>query len=95
MGVAVSHRGSGPPSRLTVKAGAERAVTIPCQDGHVERKQVSVYLDAEDLAALKEIAACQGMALSDVIRTVIHQAATRAQQWDDPLDYNPPRRGDR
>jgi predicted DNA binding CopG/RHH family protein len=61
----------------------------------VERKQVSVYLDAEDLAALKEIAACQGMALSDVIRTVIHQAATRAQQWDDPLDYNPPRRGDR
>jgi predicted DNA binding CopG/RHH family protein len=54
----------------------------------VERKQVSVYLDAEDLAAMKEIAACQGMALSDVIRTVIHQAATRAQQWDDPLDYN-------
>jgi predicted DNA binding CopG/RHH family protein len=55
----------------------------------MERKQVSVYVDAEDLAALKEIAACQGMKLSDVIRMVIHRATTGAQIWDDPLDYGP------
>ena len=53
----------------------------------MERKQVSVYLDAEDLAALKEIAAGRGMTLSDVIREVIHQAAANVQQWDDPLHY--------
>ncbi len=61
----------------------------------MERKQVSVYLDAEDLAALKEIAACSGKKLSDVIREVIHRAATNAQMWDDPLDYNRVRTGRR
>jgi hypothetical protein len=60
----------------------------------VQRKQISVYVDAEDLALLKEIAAGRGVTLAEVIREAIHLTALRNRVWDDPLTRSDTDQGD-
>ncbi|MER6360912.1 CopG family transcriptional regulator [Kitasatospora sp. NPDC001527] len=49
-------------------------------------KRTTVYVDAEDLAVIKEAAAREGMAEAEIIREGIHLAAMSPRRtWDEPF----------
>jgi hypothetical protein len=50
-------------------------------------KRTNVYAEAEDLAAIKQIAARRGVSEAEIIREGIHLAAMSNRLWDEPLDW--------
>ncbi|MEU6234801.1 CopG family transcriptional regulator [Kitasatospora sp. NPDC047058] len=55
-------------------------------------KRTTVYVEAEDLAVIKEAAAREGIAEAEIIREAIHLAAVSRRTWEEPFfsaDYQP------
>ncbi|MBP0448127.1 ribbon-helix-helix protein, CopG family [Kitasatospora sp. RG8] len=55
-------------------------------------KRTTVYVEAEDLAVIKEAAAREGIAEAEIIREAIHLAALSRRTWTEPFfsaDYEP------
>jgi hypothetical protein len=50
-------------------------------------KRMSINVDADDLALIKEIAACRGVPEAQLIREGIHLAALSNRIWDGPFDW--------
>lgn len=50
-------------------------------------KRTNVYAEAEDLAAIKQIAARRGVSEAEIIREGIHLAAMSNRLWDEPLEW--------
>ncbi|SDT31525.1 hypothetical protein SAMN05216371_1867 [Streptomyces sp. TLI_053] len=48
-------------------------------------KRTTVYVEAEDLAVIKEAAAREGIAEAEIIREGIHLAAMSRRTWDEPF----------
>ncbi|MFC5663301.1 hypothetical protein ACFP3U_09960 [Kitasatospora misakiensis] len=48
-------------------------------------KRTTVYVEAEDLAVIKEAAAREGIAEAEIIREGIHLAAMSRRRWDEPF----------
>ncbi|MFI9326796.1 CopG family transcriptional regulator [Kitasatospora sp. NPDC052868] len=48
-------------------------------------KRTTVYVEAEDLAVIKEAAAREGIAEAEIIREAIHLAAMSRRTWDEPF----------
>jgi hypothetical protein len=50
-------------------------------------KRTNIYADAEDLAAIKRIAARRGVSEAEIIREGIHLAAMSNRVWDGPFEW--------
>ncbi|MCX4689074.1 ribbon-helix-helix domain-containing protein [Kitasatospora purpeofusca] len=48
-------------------------------------KRTTVYVEAEDLAVIKEAAAREGIAEAEIIREGIHLAAMARRVWNEPF----------
>ncbi|MFF8771090.1 CopG family transcriptional regulator [Kitasatospora sp. NPDC015120] len=48
-------------------------------------KRTTVYVEAEDLAVIKEAAAREGIAEAEIIREGVHLAAMSRRTWDEPF----------
>lgn len=48
-------------------------------------KRTTVYIDADDLAVIKEAAAREEVSEAEIIRNAVHRAAMSRRQWDEPF----------
>ncbi|OEU85089.1 CopG family transcriptional regulator [Streptomyces oceani] len=48
-------------------------------------KRTTVYVEADDLAVIKEAAVREGVSEAEIIRQAVHRAALARRQWDEPF----------
>lgn len=48
-------------------------------------KRTTVYIEADDLAVIKEAAAREEVSEAEIIREAVHRAAISRRQWDEPF----------
>lgn len=79
---------------IRLAAGAGRCATAPARSAGCDLggticgmalERTTVYVDADDLAVIKESAAREGVSEAEIIRQAVHRAALARQTWDEPF----------